>query len=192
MSTNVHEWVNVWGAVDWSAETSGAYLVTWMREIWGFRVSLASMMCSNKGPRNTMSEETASGAPTRDPRPHKGIPEEGVHPRRHWDNKLEYLLSMAGNFIFLGNLCRFPFLCYKNGGGEMMKFGCMWRYLLAWMWNKWPPRFNHFSADLPDNEWSFQCCQMWFQKRACDFSLSQVFERKCLLCLASSVTVHSF
>lgn len=38
--------------------------------------------------------------------------------RGQWNNKLEYVLSVAGEIIGLGNVWRFPYLCYKNGGGE--------------------------------------------------------------------------
>lgn len=38
--------------------------------------------------------------------------------REQWTRKREYILASAGNIVGLGNVWRFPYLCYKNGGGE--------------------------------------------------------------------------
>lgn len=42
--------------------------------------------------------------------------------RGKWGSKKEFILSVAGAIIGLGNVWRFPYLCYKNGGGEYFYF----------------------------------------------------------------------
>lgn len=64
--------------------------------------------------------------------------EGGKEQRETWGHKAEFILATVGLAVGLGNVWRFPYLCQKNGGGEItflpvtISRGIMLTILLGW------------------------------------------------------------
>lgn len=79
--------------------------------------------------------------------------------RGQWANKWEFILAIAGEIIGLGNVWRFPYLCFKNGGGKkVIKVADLYLFVtfcLFIVWLNFPFRsFLGLLYFLPGDLWN--------------------------------------
>ncbi|XP_055338317.1 sodium- and chloride-dependent GABA transporter 2-like [Paramacrobiotus metropolitanus] len=80
------------------------------------QVALSPWAANANGVSDSSSNDK-SPAPVYDNQTTLPVDDIGVSDRPQWGNKWEFILSHIGCCIGLGNVWRFPYVCYKNGGG---------------------------------------------------------------------------
>ena len=75
-------------------------------------------VCLDEREKQPLTTEEETKVPMEDKDGDDGDNDLGVGERQSWTSKREYILSVMGYIVGIGNIWRFPYMCNRNGGGE--------------------------------------------------------------------------
>ncbi|WAR31682.1 SC6A5-like protein [Mya arenaria] len=99
-------------------------LAAYLRERKAELLNMSAVFSSRIGFKfMTINEKYLFSAKIAQPFSHIKLSDDGeqaLAKRGSWGNQIEFILTMIGFAVGLGNVWRFPYLCFRNGGGAFL------------------------------------------------------------------------